>query len=230
LVDYGFESLGITRAFGMLHPDNIASAMVLERTGFLFEGHTRLSYWLGDDNSDDWIYGLTRSDWEAWRNRPRHAPDRLRLVEITPENQRKVARLQTHRSQQAFVATVTESYGDALFPEIYKGEPMIPWMRAIEADGELAGFVMLGLPTASEPETYLWRLLIDRRHQRRGIGARALDLVVDECRRRGDRSLMTSWVPGKGSPEPFYRRYGFEPTGDIEDGEVVARLSFDRED
>ena len=69
LVEYLFEDVGVSRQFGMLHPDNPASAMVLERTGFVFEGHTRLSFWLGDDVSDDWIYGLTRPDWDKWRNR-----------------------------------------------------------------------------------------------------------------------------------------------------------------
>lgn len=51
LVDYLFDDLGVTRVFGMLHPDNPASAMVLERTGFLFEGHTKSSFWEGDDRS-----------------------------------------------------------------------------------------------------------------------------------------------------------------------------------
>ncbi len=41
------EALPVTRLAGMLHPDNRASAMVLERTGFVFEGHTRLSFWFG---------------------------------------------------------------------------------------------------------------------------------------------------------------------------------------
>ena len=69
-----FEELDVTRAFGMLHPDNPASAVLLERTGFLFEGHTKLSYWLGEENSDDLIYGLIRPDWEHWRDRPRQPP------------------------------------------------------------------------------------------------------------------------------------------------------------
>ena len=65
------HDVGVTRVEGMLHPDNQASAMVLERVGMLFEGHTKSSFWVGDENSDDWIYGMTRADWEAWRDRPR---------------------------------------------------------------------------------------------------------------------------------------------------------------
>jgi diamine N-acetyltransferase len=32
-------------------------------------------------------------------------------------------------------------------------------------------------------------------------------------------------VPADGGPEPFYTGLGFVPTGEIHDGEVVARLS-----
>jgi RimJ/RimL family protein N-acetyltransferase len=223
LVEYLFEGLGVTRVFGMLHPENVASAMVLERTGLLFEGHTRSSYWVGDEVSDDWIYGMTRADWETWRDRPRDPPETVSLIEVTTENEGKVSKLVTHKTQEAFVAPMCWSFADALFPEVVDGAPVVPWMRAVIADEEIAGFVMLALRTDHHPEPYLWRLLIDRRHQRRGIGGRALDLVSEECRGMGDSTLLTSWVEGKGSPRPFYLRHGFEPTGKIVDEETEAR-------
>ncbi len=225
LIAYLFEDLAVGRVFGMLHPDNPASAMVMERCGLLFEGHTRSSFSLDGEVSDDWIYGMTRADWEAWRARPRAAPTVLRLVEIDSGNQRAVARLRTHRTQEAFVAPTSRSYGDALFPDTVNGAPVIPWMRAIEADGELVGFVMVALRTEHHPEPFLWRLLIDRMHQRRGIGGRVLALVEDEMRAMGDRTLLVSWGEGKGSPRPFYLEHGFVPTGRIEDGETEARKS-----
>ncbi len=224
LVEQLFDTVGVTRVEAKLHPDNKASAMVLERVGMLFEGHTKLSFWLGDDNSDDWIYGVTRPDWHAWRDRPRRRPDDVRLVEIDVDTMRTVRRVATHKSQEQFVAPVWASFGDAMFPEVIDGAPVAPWMRAIEADGELVGFVMLALTTDAHPEPYLWRLLIDRKHQRRGIGTATLDLLVEQCREWGDRTLMVSWVPGKGSPDVMYLRYGFEPTGIVLDGEVEARI------
>ena len=225
LVAYLFGTVGVTRVEGGLHPDNTASAMVLERAGLLWEGHTRLSYWLEDDNSDDWLYGMTRPDWEAWTNRRRDPPSSVRLIEVTADNQRAVRRLRTHKSQEHFVAPVVDSMADALFPAVIDGAPLHPWMRAIEADGELAGFVMLSLTSEGHPEPYLWRLLVDRMHQRRGVGSAAIDLVAEQCRAWGDRSLAVSWVPGKGSPEPMYLARGFVPTGDIHDGEIEARLT-----
>jgi RimJ/RimL family protein N-acetyltransferase len=223
LVDWLFEALAVTRIFGMLHPDNPASAMVMERTGFLFEGHTRSSFWVGEECSDDHIYGLTRADREAWRSRPTKPPAEIRLVEVTVDNNRAVYKLRTHKSQEAFVAPMTGSFADALFPEVVDGAPLVPWMRAVEADSVLVGFVMLAVPTEHHPEPYLWRLLIDRMHQRRGIGGRVLDLVAGECRAMGAGTLLTSWGEGKGSPRPFYLRHGFEPTGRIVDGETEGR-------
>ncbi|HLA67889.1 MAG TPA: GNAT family N-acetyltransferase [Acidimicrobiia bacterium] len=223
LVRYLFETLGVTRAFGMLHPDNRASAMVLERTGFLFEGHTRSSYWVGDEVSDDWIYGMTREDWEAWRDRPRIPPGKVRLVEVTPDNLMTVLGLATHKTQESFVAPMGKSLAQALTPPVEDGHPLRPWFRAIEADGVIVGFVMLALSDEHVAEPFLWRLLIDRMHQRRGVGRRALDLVEDEMRTRGTRAVMVSWVDGKGSPGPFYEGRGYVRTGEKDGDEAVAR-------
>ncbi|CAN5124565.1 hypothetical protein BH18ACT5_BH18ACT5_12190 [soil metagenome] len=50
-----------------------------------------------------------------------------------------------------------------------------------------------------------------------------LELVAEECRRRGDKTLLTSWGTGKGSPEPFHRSNGFELTGRLVDQEIEGR-------
>jgi RimJ/RimL family protein N-acetyltransferase/ribosomal protein S18 acetylase RimI-like enzyme len=225
LVEHLFESIGITRVEASLHPDNTASAQVLERVGMLFEGHTRSSFWIGDENSDDWLYGMTRADWEAWRDRPRHRPETVELVEITHENREAAIALATHRSQQRFVAPVVRSLAQALIPPVENGVVEIPWYRAVAADAEIVGFVMVARSQPGPlPDPYLWRLLVDRMHQRRGIGGRVIDHVVEQCRQWGDTALLVSWVPGKGSPEPMYLARGFVPTGAIHDGEIEARL------
>lgn len=225
-VDYLFEVVGVTRVFGMLHPQNTASALVLERCGLVFEGHTKLSYWDDDGPSDDWIYGSTAEEWREWKNRSRVPPASVSLVAVTPDNQVAVSRLVTHKSQEAFVAPVLMSYADALFPEVWDGAAVVPVLRAIVADGVLVGFVMLADTTDHHPEPYLWRFLVDRMHQRRAIGTLALDAVVQTRRALGDSSMTTSWSVGRGSPGPFYEAYGFVPTGRMIDGETEARLSF----
>jgi RimJ/RimL family protein N-acetyltransferase len=225
IVDWLFDDIGVTRVIATLHPDNRASAMVLERTGFLFEGETRQSYWVGDDVSDEWVHGMLRSDRDLWAGRSRANPAQVGFVPVTAANHDEVHRLRTHKTQESFVAPMSHSFADALFPEVVDGAPLVPWMRAVLADDEIVGFVMLALSTEHHPEPYLWRLLIDRRHQHRGIGSRVLELIAEECLRNDNRSLLTSWVEGRGSPAPFYLGHGFVPTGRIVDEETEARKS-----
>ena len=224
LVDHLFSRPEMTRVHATLHPDNHRSARVLENLGFVHEGVTRSSFWVGDENSDDALYGLTRADREDWLARPVTPPAQVRLIEVTPDNQSAVNRLVTHKSQERFVAPNVYSFAHAQVPEVIDGAAVVPWYRAVEADGELVGFVMLAEITDAHPEPYLWRLMVDRRHQRRGIGDRVLDLVIEQCRAWRAPSLIVSWEEGLGGPRPFYERRGFVTTGEIVDGETEARL------
>jgi RimJ/RimL family protein N-acetyltransferase len=176
---------GLRRVQATMHPDNMASARVVERLGFVFEGRTRLSYYRDDrlsggdeECSDDLIYGLTRGDWIEWWARPIDRPAQVELVEITARNQRAVRALAVHHSQDHLVAPVLESLADAQFPPVVDGYRVKPWMRAMYADAEPAGFVLMAEPAPIPPEPYLWRFLVDRRHQGRGIGAAAMTEIV----------------------------------------------------
>lgn len=68
LVDALFGRPEINRLEGSLHPNNVASAIVLERLGFVYEGTSRQSFWVEDVVSDDAHYGLLREEWEALRS------------------------------------------------------------------------------------------------------------------------------------------------------------------
>ena len=226
VVDRLFDLLDVHRIEASIDPRNVASARVIESLGFEHEGTAVAAVWAGGEWSDDARYGLTEVQHAAWTARPRQRPQDVRLVEITPATARAVMALRTQPNQERFVSPVRNSYADALFPGSENGAPVVPWMRAVEADGELAGFVMLTEVTDRHPVPYLWRLLIDRRHQRRGIGDRVLALLVARLRAEGHESLLVSWHPGPGGPEPFYLARGFVPTGEVDDDEIVARLTF----
>jgi diamine N-acetyltransferase len=166
-----------------------------------------------------------RPDWEAWVNRPTDPPAEVSLVEITPDDARLWQRVVTHKSQEAFVAPTIASYADALFPEHVDGAAVVPWLRGVLADGERVGFVMMAEVTEHHPDPYLWRLLVGRMHQRRGLGARIIELVVERVRSQGHARLVTSYEVGPGGPAPFYERMGFVPTGNLIDGEVETVLT-----
>jgi RimJ/RimL family protein N-acetyltransferase len=222
LVRYLFDELGVSRIESSLHPDNPPSARVLEACGLIFEGHTRESFWVGDQCSDDLLYGMTRADWDAWCARPRHRPKRVELAPITADNRMAVAALATHKSQERFVTNMLGNFRDVLAPPLDNGSPLVPWYRAVEADGTIVGFIMAAEMTETNPNPYLWRLLIDRMHQRRGIGSAALDIFEQRCRDQGATAVEVSWVEGPGSPAPMYRARGYEPTGKLDDGETNA--------
>jgi len=189
VVEYLFTDLGVSRVESSLHPSNVASARVLEACGLIFEGMTRQSFWVGDECSDDMLYGMTRADWEAWRNRPRHRPDTVELLPVTADNRLAVGRLVTHKSQERFVSTMLGNFRDALVPPLLDGVALVPWYRAIVADGDIVGFLMAAEMTEAHANPYLWRLLVDRMHQRRGIGSAALDLFEQRCIDRGAKAI-----------------------------------------
>lgn len=223
VVEWLFTEVGVHRITATLDPRNIASARVLERSGFEYEGTARSAALIRGAWEDDTRFSLLVDDWPAWRDRPTAPPERLRLVEVTADNVREVARIEVALSQRRFVASVSQSIADAAHPPVHEDVLVVPWYRAIEADGELVGFVMVSLPTENQPVPYLWRLLVDTRHQRRGIARRAVGVLAETLIADGADALEVSFVDELDGPELFYAELGFERTGDMEDGEVSAR-------
>jgi GNAT superfamily N-acetyltransferase len=142
------------------------------------------------------------------------------LQTITEANRAAVLALRVSPDQERFVSGVADSMVEAA------DEPdgrAIQWALCV---GETPiGFVMIS-DDVSDPDyfpQYVWKLLIDHRHQRQGYGTAALDLVADYFRSSGKASVMrTSAGQGDGSPIPFYEQYGFVPTGDtVFDDEVL---------
>ncbi len=140
------------------------------------------------------------------------------LREITKDTVRLICNLRVAPDQEGFVAPNAVSIAQAYF------EPEIAWFRAIYADETPVGFVMLEDDPANEAYS-LWRFMIDARFQGAGFGCCALELLIAQVRTRpGAKALLTSCVPGNGSPGPFYEKLGFVYTGDEDDGELVMRL------
>jgi RimJ/RimL family protein N-acetyltransferase len=226
LVERLFHETGVHRVHARVSPDHRRSMRLLEDVGFAYEATTKLTFRRRDGSwEDDIHYVVTAADFETWSTRPTGPPVDVELVDITNANASAFARLETHWSQRAFVAPMAASFLDALVGDDIDGHPALPWFRGVVADGLPAGFVMLADVTEHQHDPYLWRLLVDRLHQRRGIGRRVLDQLVEHARSQGAAALFTSWVPDlDGTPKPFYLRYGFVPTGVVFEGEVEARL------
>jgi GNAT superfamily N-acetyltransferase len=148
------------------------------------------------------------------------------LCEITDDNRNAVLGLSVAPHQVRFVGTVADALKDAT--EIPEGKP---WVRAVYAGDQPVGFVMLSWNVEPDPPRiigpwFLWKLIVDQRHQRRGVGREVVRLVAEIVRGEGAHQLLTSYTEGEGDPGPFYERIGFHPTGDRdEDGEVILALN-----
>lgn len=148
----------------------------------------------------------------------------ISLRPITDSNLAEVTALRLAPGQERFVSTVADSMleaieepaGRAIQWAVYAGETAVGFVMISDEVDDLPGYI---------PQ-YLWKLLIDHRHQGRGHGTAALDLVADYFRGRpGVEVLSTSAGQGPGSPIPFYERYGFRQTGEIVfDNEVLLQL------
>ena len=62
VVKFGFEQLWLERIFTSVEPNNIASQRVLEKNGFIKEGHLRHCFPLNDGLNDCLIYGKLYTD------------------------------------------------------------------------------------------------------------------------------------------------------------------------
>jgi diamine N-acetyltransferase len=152
----------------------------------------------------------------------------IRLVPVTRDNLRAVCKLDAGDGGVQVAPNVMSMAQAAVHPEA--------WPRAIEKDGELVGFVMLHDPSRAPPEHppdhphfYVWRLMIDRAHQRNGLGRAAMEQVIEHVRAQpGAERLLLSYVPPAEHLARFYGSFGFEPTGEVDDGELVMSLALHR--
>ena len=229
VVDWLFTTRKMHRVAATIDPANVASARVLERNGFRYIGTAKSAALVRGVWSDDARFEILADEWRAWKRRPGR-PRRVELIEITTEMVRRIGELDRAFSQRMFVSSVYESYGDALVPPSNDGVRVTPWLRAIYADGEPVGFMMVAEPMPTQPHPYLWRLMVDWRHQGRGIGRAAVQALAEQRQAAGATHLVLSCTADvTGTPEPFYRKLGFERTGTVNEwGETEMIAPIDK--
>lgn len=131
---------------------------------------------------------------------------------------RDVARLTVGAAQERFVAAPTYylalcAYGDVWHP-----------MSVHEADGTVVGFLMWGIDDA-DGSCWLGGVLVDAAHQGRGVGRAAVREAIRVLRAQtGATAFALSYDPDNTVAKGLYASLGFVETGEVDDGEVVARL------
>jgi diamine N-acetyltransferase len=141
----------------------------------------------------------------------------ITLRPITRENVRESVGLRISDEQKSFVAENGLSLAQA-----YTEPDLVP--RAIYADDTMVGFVMYGRDNETGAD-WIIRVMIDARYQGQGYGRAAMQELIALLRQQPDcKEIRLSYVPGNAVAERLYVSLGFEPTGEVEHGEVVMRL------
>ena len=154
----------------------------------------------------------------------------IRFEEITNKNIWKVCMLEPFDEQKDFVAENIQSLAEA-YATRNEGNNAMP--LAVYDDETLIGFVMIGKGTVGNEdesdlikENYsLWRLMIDKRYQGKGLGKQTIDAVMDLIRSFpfGEaKKVWLSYEPENTRAREIYQKYGFVENGEMCGNEIVA--------
>ena len=141
----------------------------------------------------------------------------LEFREIERHNFRDILKLSTTESQKFFVATNAYSLSQA-----YAQPECVP-LALYEGDTPV-GFTMYGLDV-EDTEYWIYRLMIDQRHQSKGYGRQALAMVLERIRQdKAHHRVYLSCNPDNAWGRALYESVGFRPDGRMVHGEIVHQL------
>ena len=157
----------------------------------------------------------------------------VHLEKVTYQNALDVCKLSIFESQYPFVADNEESMVEAYLAVTSDASYAYPF--AIYDDDTLVGFLMLGYneaalegpdaPASLRDNYSLWRLMIDKRYQKKGFGREAVRLAPEYIRTwpHGEaEACVTSCNPENEAAKKLYASFGFVENGEMDDEEIVA--------
>ncbi|RJT78448.1 GNAT family N-acetyltransferase [Arthrobacter cheniae] len=142
----------------------------------------------------------------------------MELASLTQENLGKSVSITLRPEQEAFVAPVMQSIAEAYVNPT-------AWPRLVVDGDDVLAFIMGNFDPDHEIEAFragIWRLNVAASAQGRGVGRFAVGGLEEEARDRGVKRISVLWERGEHSPEGFYLKLGFVPTGKELFGETVA--------
>ena len=150
--------------------------------------------------------------------------------EITNANIWKVCLLEPFENQKDFVAENMQSLAEA-YATRNEGNNALP--LAVYNDSDLIGFIMIGKGTVgNENESNLikdnyslWRLMIDKKYQRKGLGKQTIDAAINLIRTFpfGEaKKVWLSYEKENTRARDIYRKYGFVENGEMCGNEIIA--------
>lgn len=150
---------------------------------------------------------------------------KISLKKVTKFNLISILQLEVNPQQKKLVAPNAVSIAQAHFNKD-------AWFRAIYADNDPIGFVMISDSSLKyrsnlnhRPSYFLWRIMIDAKYQGKGYGKQAMKLIIDHVKGRPKaKELLLSHFKSDGNAEEFYKKLGFKYTGNEIGDELVMSL------
>lgn len=138
------------------------------------------------------------------------------LRSVTKGNYEEVCELDVTKEQEEYVACNVYSLVESMFNEGYE-------TRAIYLKEEPVGFFMW--VQESSERVSIWRFMVDKKYQQKGIGRKALNLALDEIKRDPNlREIEICYDPANPVAKEFYSSFGFAEIGMDEDGEDMLAV------
>lgn len=140
---------------------------------------------------------------------------KISLRPVNKQNYEAICDLEVTKQQEDYVAENTWSLVEAIF-EGYES-------RAIYADEIVVGYMMW---VQEHPHKIaIWRFMVDKEHQFKGVGRQALTLAISEIEHtQGLSTIEICYHPENPVAKSFYSSFGFKEIGMDEDNEDMLAI------
>jgi len=146
----------------------------------------------------------------------------LNLKTITKDNWINAISLKVREDQVKFVASNAVSLAQLNFLENFHA-------KGIYYGEEMVGFTLYGLDE-DDHEYWIYRMMIDQKHQGKGYGKEAVQLIIEDIRTMKEphhQTITLSYEPDNAHAKRIYEKMGFqEIDGLVVEGEQVARYTY----
>lgn len=145
---------------------------------------------------------------------------KIYLKAIDKSNWKEAIRLSVKKEQQTFIASNLYSIAEVQFLDNF-------YAKGIYLDKKMIGFTMFGIDS-DDNNYWIYRLMIDKKFQGKGIGKQAIHLVIDEIRRNNYANIsliMIGYAPENHTAKFVYKKAGFIETELSAWGEQLAKYS-----
>ncbi|WP_414835509.1 GNAT family N-acetyltransferase [Bacillus sp. Ba 3] len=143
---------------------------------------------------------------------------KLYLKPIDKSNWKEATKLSVKEEQQTFIASNLYSIAEVQFLDNF-------YAKGIYLDEKMIGFTMFGIDP-DDNNYWIYRLMIDKRFQEKGIGKQAIYLVIDEIKRNNHTNIsliMIGYAPENLTAKFVYKKAGFIETDLSPWGEQLAK-------